>query len=272
MEIAREDAVLHLVRGWAESSGPFTAGEMAGLLGLPLSDVNTAVAGLENEGLVLRGSFRSGVDEEEFCDRRILARIHRGHRGPGCGGRSSRFRNRLSCASCSGGSTRPTAGKPPARAACWTPSTRSRGSETAAAAWESELLPRRVSDYDPDLLDRLCTGGEVGLGTGCHGETALRPSAGSGPRSAPLTRASGITLCLRESLDWLLDTATESGDGLKGAGAEILAVLSDRGACFQSDLIAHTQTPAVRRGRSPVDAGGQRAGDLRQRYPPARPH
>ena len=125
--IDREDAILNLVRGWAETSGPFTAGEMAGLLCLTVTDVDTAVAGLENEGLVLRGSFRPGVDEEEFCDRRILARIHRATVGR-LRRRSNPFRKRRSCASCSGGSTRPRVGKPPARADCWTSSTGSRGS------------------------------------------------------------------------------------------------------------------------------------------------
>ncbi len=238
-EIEREDAVLHMVRGWAESSGPFTAGEMAGLLGLSVSDVDTAVAGLENEGLILRGSFRSGVAEEEFCDRRILARIHRATVG--------RLRREI---------------EPVPQASFmrflfrWQNSANGwqaagegglldvidtlQGFEVAAAAWESELLPRRVSDYDPDLLDRLCTGGEVVWGRLARGNSVASGN-GAGTRAAPLTRNSGITLCLRESLGWLLDTAPESVDGLKGATAEILQVLSDRGACFQSDLIAHTR-------------------------------
>ena len=60
------------------------------------------------------------------------------------------------------------------------------------------------------------------------------------PRAA-LTRYSSITLALRESLDWLLDPAPECVDGLTGAMAEIMQALSTRGACFQSDLIAHTR-------------------------------
>ena len=57
MKWSGEDAVLHLVRGWTESSGPFTAGEMAGLLCLSPSDVYTAVLGLENEGAGAAGQF-----------------------------------------------------------------------------------------------------------------------------------------------------------------------------------------------------------------------
>ena len=235
----REDAVLRLVRGWAESSGPFTAGEMAGLLCLTVSDVDTAVAGLENEGLVLRGSFRPGVDDEEFCDRRILARIHRATVGrlrrevePVSQASFLRFLFRWQHA-----------------AAGWETSgegglldviDRLQGFETAAAAWEPELLARRVADYGPELLDRLCTGGEVVWGRFSRANSAAS-GIGSSPRAAPLTRTSSITLSLRESLDWLLDPAPESVANLKGAGAEILEILSTRGACFQADLIARTR-------------------------------
>ena len=237
-EMEREDAVLHLVRGWTESSGPFTASEMAGLLCLSPSDVYTAVLGLENEGLVLRGSFRAGVDEEEFCDRRILARIHRATVGrlrreiePVSQASFMRFLFRWQHAA-SGWQTAGEGG-------LLDVIDKLQGFETAAAAWEPELLARRVSDYDPDLLDRLCTGGEVAWGRFARGSNAAAGN-GAGPRAA-LTRYSSITLALRESLDWLLDPAPECVDGLTGAMAEIMQALSTRGACFQSDLIAHTR-------------------------------
>ncbi len=233
------DAILHLVRGWAECSGPFTAREMAGLLCLSRSDVDTAVLGLENEGLVLRGSFRPGIDEEEFCDRRILARIHRATVGrlrreiePVSPASFMRFLFRWQHVSVGW----QTAGE----GGLLDVIDKLQGFETAAAAWEPELLTGRVSDYDPDLLDRLCTGGEVVWGRLSHGNNAAS-GGGSVPRAVPLTRNSGITLCLRESLGWLLDAAPESVDSLRGAAAEILEVLAARGACFQSDLIGYTR-------------------------------
>ena len=238
-EMEREDAVLHLVRGWAECSGPFTAGEMAGLLGLSRSDVNIAVVGLENEGLVLRGSFRAGVDEEEFCDRRILARIHRATVGrlrreiePVSQASFMRFLFRWQYAA--------TGWQTSGEGGLLDVIDKLQGFETAAAAWEPELLARRVSDYKPALLDSLCTGGEVAWGRFSKGNGGASGN-GSGFRAAALTRSSNITLALRESLDWLLDPASENADGLTGAMAEILEVLTGRGACFQSDLIAHTR-------------------------------
>ena len=234
-----ETAALHVLRGWAECSGPFTVGEMSELLHLSVSCVAMAVAALENEGLVLRGSFRPGVEEEEFCDRRILARIHRATVGrlrreiePVSQASFMRFLFRWQHAAVGW----ETAGE----GGLLDVIDQLQGFETPAAAWESELLARRVADYSPQLLDRLCTGGEVVWGRLSRANDTAS-SARSGPRAGPLTRTSGVTFCSRESLDWLLDPTAESVDNLMGAGAEILETLSTRGACFQSDLIAHTR-------------------------------
>ncbi len=238
-EIEREDAILHLLRGWAECSGPFTVGEMAGLLCLSRSDVDTAVVGLENEGLVLRGSFRPDADEEEFCDRRILARIHRATVGrlrreiePVPQSTFMRFLFQWQHAAAGWQTT--------GEGGLLDVIDQLQGFDTAAAAWEPEVLARRVSDYAPELLDRLCTGGEVVWGRFSRGNSGSS-GAGQGSRAAPLTRTTHITLSLRESLDWLLDPSPDSVDGLTGAMAEIMDVLSDRGACFQADLIARTR-------------------------------
>ena len=234
----RAEAVLQIVRGWAECSGPFTAGQMAELLRLPRAEVEYAVAGLENEGLVLRGSFRLSVDEGEFCDRRILARIHRATVGrlrreiePVSQASFMRFLFRWQHAE-AGWQTSGEGG-------LLDVVDQLQGFETAAAAWEAELLPRRVSDYRSELLDGLCTSGDVVWGRFSAVNNAA--SSAAGPRAVPLTRVSSITLCLRESLDWLLDTARTDRDGLTGAAAEILEVLCARGACFQSELVARTR-------------------------------
>ena len=235
----REESILRLVRGWAESSGPFTADEMAGLLHLTCSDVEGAVAALENEGMVLRGSFRPGVVEEEFCDRRILARIHRATVGrlrsetePVPQASFMRFLFRWQYAS--------TDWQASGEGGLLDVIDQLQGFETAAAGWEPELLTRRVSDYGPQLLDRLCTGGEVVWGR-LSRVNHTGPGGKSGSRAAPLGRASGITLSLRESLDWLLDAPPDGVGNLTGAAAEIIEVLSTRGACFQNDLIARTR-------------------------------
>ena len=237
--IDREAAALYLVRGWAESSGPFTAAEMADRLSLTVSDVAIALAQLENEGLVLRGSFRPGAADEEFCDRRILARIHRATVGrlrseiepvP----QSSLMRFLFRWQNAAGGWQAHGEG------GLLDVIEKLQGFETAAAAWETEVLARRVAGYDPSLLDRLCLGGDVVWGRLTRGGHASS-GPGNGSRAAPLSQVSNITLSLRDSLDWLLDPLPDTGPAQTGAAEELLQILSDRGACFMSDLIARTR-------------------------------
>src|SRR5207253_2762622 len=71
------DAVRELVRGRLEAVGPTTAADVAGSLGVAVADVDFALGALEHEGFVLRGRFTPGVAELEWCERRLLARIHR---------------------------------------------------------------------------------------------------------------------------------------------------------------------------------------------------
>src|SRR5213594_562271 len=73
----REDAVRELVRGRLEALGPTTAADVARSLGVAVADVDFALGALEHEGFVLRGRFTPGVAELEWCERRLLARIHR---------------------------------------------------------------------------------------------------------------------------------------------------------------------------------------------------
>src|SRR5256885_2602893 len=60
-----------------EVCGPITVGELSDILILPGSEVDAALLALEGEGFVLRGRFHPGATEQEWCDRRLLARIHR---------------------------------------------------------------------------------------------------------------------------------------------------------------------------------------------------
>ena len=234
--IPREQAILSLVRGWAECSGPFTSRELAATLGLATADSDYAVSQLENEGLVLRGRFTSIKGEEEFCDRRILARIHRatidGLRRqvqPVSPTEFVRFLFRWQHAE---------------------PSTRLKGEgglldiiemlqgfEVAAGALEPEVLSARMVDYKPTLLDRLCLGGEVVWGRFTHRRDNDNNTLGRGS----LTRTTPMTLALRESLEWLIDHQAEVDASLSGAPRELLELLTSRGASFLSDIIAVTR-------------------------------
>ena len=236
-DVTHDEAVLTLVRGRVECSGPFTEAQMAQVLGLSTSDVGIAIAQLEAEGLVLRGRFRPEATGEEFCDRRILARIHRStidtlrkQIEPVPAATFIRFllqwqhADGASCVREEGGLLDIVE--------------MLQGFETAAGAWESELLSSRVSDYDPSVLDRLCLGGEV-----VWGRPTRHPVNGDArpPGRVALTRTTPITLALRESLDWLLDQSAVEDSEPGGSSADVLAYLSIRGASFLSEIVASTR-------------------------------
>jgi ATP-dependent Lhr-like helicase len=73
----REDAIVELLRGRLALLGPVTAAALSAPLGLSVGDTQAALLTLESDGIVLRGSFTPGSSDEEWCDRRLLARIHR---------------------------------------------------------------------------------------------------------------------------------------------------------------------------------------------------
>ena len=230
-ETAQLPAITEVLRGRVESSGPFTIAEMANLLAMEPSIVNLGLLALEREGLVLRGRFRQGISDEEFCDRRILARIHRSTIG--------RLRKEI---------------EPVPVASLirflleWqhaTPGSRLTGEigmvevveqlqgfEAAAAGWESALLPHRLTDFRPTTLDALCFGGEVAWGRFARRDGIEQPGAG-------LSRNGPVSLGLREDVGWLLDPPNEAIE-LRGAPADVRDYLATRGASFMPDVVVGT--------------------------------
>src|SRR5205809_904611 len=160
---SREDAIRELVRGRLEVIGPTTAADIADAVGLPQSDADFALAALEHEGFALRGRFSAGVEGTEWCERRLLARIHRytldrlrKEIEPVAAADFLRFLfkwQRLATGSRAEG--------PEGLAAVLDLLD---GYELAAGAWESEVLPARLTDYDPLWLDGLCLSGEIAWG------------------------------------------------------------------------------------------------------------
>src|SRR5436190_840264 len=231
----REDAVRELVRGRLEAVGPTTAADIARSLGVAVADVDVALGALEHEGFVLRGRFTPGVAELEWCERRLLARIHRytldrprQEIEPVTAADFMRFLLRWQRVA------------PDARAegpeGLGAVLELLDGYEVPAGAWEADVLPARPGEYDPLWLDGLCLSGEIAWGR-------LSPAAASnGHKSGPI-RTTPIALFRRErgavwrSLTVQPDPASLP---LSHSARAVLEALDQRGASFFGDLVNAT--------------------------------
>jgi len=235
---SKEDSLLALVVGWISHSGPVTAGQLSRFLTLSVSEVEQALVRLESSGVVLRGTFTdSGRGETEWCERRLLARIHRLTLG--------KIRKQVQSVT-------------PAQFMNWllrwqhvAPGTQllgergtletigqMQGFEAPANSWEQHILKRRVADFDPKLLDQLCLTGAVGWGRLSPHPATLEPLTQGKHRVIP-TRVAPITFFVREDSDWMIPrqgVGQEVG-GLSATAISILNFLRQRGACFFADIV-----------------------------------
>src|SRR6185437_2771238 len=76
----REEALVEILRARLGCLGPARVASLAETFFLPPTDIALALAALEREGFAMRGRFMpdaSMQDSEEWCERHLLARIHR---------------------------------------------------------------------------------------------------------------------------------------------------------------------------------------------------
>jgi len=241
---SRDEAVLALGRGWLSHIGPISAGELSQILRIPATEIQAALLRLESEGAVLRGQFTPS-GEREWCDRRLLARIHRLtldtlHRQihPVTPAQFMRWLLRWQ------------------HVALGTQLTGERGVlevikqlqgfEAPANAWEAQILARRVGGYDPAILDRLCLTGAVGWGRLSPHPATLGlsdPVTGAekiGIRRVVPSSVAPITFFVREEADWMMPRGAGAGDvarGLSHAAQQVSEFLRARGASFFGDMV-----------------------------------
>jgi ATP-dependent helicase Lhr and Lhr-like helicase len=234
----QQAAVTEILRGWLESTGPKTARALAERLALRRELVDTGLAHLEGEGQILRGRFSPDCasDDVEWSNRRVLARIHRLTIG--------RLRREIEPVSTAdfirflfrwqhlapGSQLHGLDG-------ALHVVRQLQGYEISAAAWESQILPRRIARYSPDLLDQLCLSGEVTWGRLSPHPAFDRDDPG---RVRP-TRVAPIAIFLREDGGWLVPAdGDDIQESLSHAGREVLDALRQRGASFFADLTRAT--------------------------------
>lgn len=227
-------ALRELLRGRLEGLGPITAAQLAAPLGLPLTRIEAALLALEGEGFVLRGRYTPGAPDEEWCDRGLLARIHR----------YSLDRRRRAIAPVSEadyarflrhwqGLDEPVEGPE----ALYGLIEQLEGLSQPAAAWESRILPARMSGYLPFWLDQLCAEGRVAW-------LRLLPPrlAKDRPRAVTPVRSTPIVLLPREHLAfWLVLAPTPPvAAELSSPAGRVRDALAQLGASFFAELVGAT--------------------------------
>ena len=251
-----DEAILAAVQGWIAHLGPTTASEIGELLGVPSSEIEKALLRMEASGTILRGKFRpqefrpqsSLSAEAEWCERRLLARIHRltmaTLRKQIAPVTASQFMNWL------------------LRWQHVAPGTQVRGErgtlevirqlqgfEIPASSWERFVLARRISDYDPAHLDALCLSGAVGWGR-LSPHPATLEATGTDNQGRPNrrrvipTRVAPIAFFVREDADWMRPhhPGADNSDGsfLSPVAQALLELLKKRGALFFPDMVRAT--------------------------------
>lgn len=232
-EWTEEKALRELVRGRLEGLGPVTADTIAASMALPVEKIDLALLALETEGFVFRGDFTEDHAGQEWCERRLLARIHRytleslrKSIEPLSTADFVRFlfaHHRM---------TAEDSGIGPE--ALQDTIDKLQGLELPAGAWETDVLPARMKDYDPSWLDVLCISGRVVWGR--FSEPA-KNSKNRGPlKSTP------ISIFDRAVMDcWETGKGVPYTPELSGPAERVMQVLEQRGASFFQELIAQSR-------------------------------
>jgi len=231
----QSDDPVEIIASRMEVLGPVTEAE------LDVPDASSALLALESQGRVLRGKFSS--TELQWCDRRLLARIHRYT--------LNKLRSEIEAVSAADFMRfllhwQHVAGEDQVKGAegLMAVVEQLEGFELAAAAWENDVLPARVADYDGAHVDQLCLSGRVAWGR-------LTPGT-----KAPL-RTSPIALLLRENVSrWGVET-----DPVTDLSSEARAVrdaLEKRGASFFHEVLQETRLlpTVVERGLAELAGAG----------------
>jgi len=226
----RDEALIEIVRGRLEGLGPVTAASIATSLDLPQSDIDIALAALQTEGFAMRGQF--SINAEEWCERRLLARIHRYT--------VKRLRAEIE----------PIAARDFLRFLFeWqrvTPEGRMEGPdavgavlgqlegfEAPASAWETEILPSRISEYEPAWLDEQCLAGRF-VWTRLAHRSARK---GDSERGAAPVRSTPIALLARRNIKvWSSLSGTPDTSGLSVRARVVAEYIQTHGASFFDEI------------------------------------
>ncbi|KAF1697911.1 ATP-dependent DNA helicase [Pseudoxanthomonas jiangsuensis] len=233
-----EDAAVALLRSRLTGLGPATAAALGDSLALAPLVVDMALLKLQSQGYAMQGRFSPGARDEEWCERHLLARIHRYT--------LKRLRREIE----------PVAPRDFMRFLFdWQRVARDsrvsgpealagvlaqlEGYEAPAAAWEGEILPARVRDYSIAWLDDLCTAGRT-LWTrlrAAEAEPGATRGGGASLRGTPI-----LLLPRRSAPHWTALAPDPGEDAALSSRAQKLAdFLAAHGASFFDEMLAGTR-------------------------------
>jgi ATP-dependent helicase Lhr and Lhr-like helicase len=227
-----EAALVEILRGRLEGLGPVTPTSLTAPLGLEPGAATAALAALESEGAILKGRFLPGVNDEQWCDRRLLARVHhytvrrlRAEIDPVAARDFLRFLFAWQHVSEETRLEGPDS-LPVALSAL-------EGFEAPAKAWETEILPARLKGYQGSWLDAQCLAGRTVW-------ARLTPPTNPNGRArhASPVGATPIALIERRRAPLWMALAPSSGAAppLSGRAEAVLDCLKTRGAMFFDEL------------------------------------
>ncbi|MGE5269396.1 MAG: ATP-dependent DNA helicase, partial [Thiohalocapsa sp.] len=232
-----EEALVEILRSRLEGVGPVAEPALAAPLGLTPAEIAGALEALRAEGFAMRGRFTSGADEDEWCERRLLARIHlytlrrlRSEIEPVAARDFLRFLfdwQRVSDKTRMEG--------PDALAAVLG---QLEGFEAPAGAWETEILPARVAEYDPAWLDDHCLAGRIAW-------ARLRPRQQRPEETArsltPVRTTPIALLARRHAALWAALSPMPDAEQAGPQAQSVLRVLREHGASFFDELVEGTR-------------------------------
>jgi ATP-dependent Lhr-like helicase len=254
----REGALVEILRGRLEGQGPVAESALGLPLGLPAIDIAAALAALQSEGFAMRGRFSDASGAEEWCERRLLARIHhytvkrlRAEIEPVSARDFMRFLfawQRVASARMEGTD------------ALGVIIAQLEGFEAAAGAWESEILPARLKRYESDFLDDLCLAGRATW-------ARLRPLHvrvnGSESKPSPVRSTPITLLSRRHAALWASLSPKPEGVAQSPAAQAVASYIRQHGASFFDELVTGTSLlrTKVEEALSELVALGQVASD-----------
>lgn len=232
----RASIIERAVYGFLMHSGPVTMETIQKELGFEPDEIQFALIALETRGTVLRGNFTPSntVSELEWCERGLLSRIHRLTIGS--------LRKQIEAVS-------------PAQFMDWLFNWQHvsnvgqligehgtlevlrqlQGFEISANAWESQVLPSRVKNFNFTHLDKLCLTGQVGWG-----RLSRHPSVFDMQSTSRVTPNgfSPIAFYLREEGMWYQQDDVQVNKSILSAQARlVLEYLELKGASFFFDIV-----------------------------------